>query len=269
MPNLLIYGTAWKKEQTKALVLLALKNGFRAIDTACQPRHYREDLVGEAVADYLGSCSCEITRDQLYIQTKFTPTGGQDPSSTPYDPKLTPTEQVLHSFEISKENLKTDFIDGYLLHSPVPEIEEIWNAMESIYERGEVGVLGISNCYDPKVLALLYEKATVKPRIIQNRFYADTGYDREIRTFCQDNGILYQSFWSLTANPHILSSETLFQLARKYERTEPEIFYRFLTQSGIIPLNGTTSEAHMKQDLSIFSFDLSEEERESIDRLLN
>ena len=78
MPSM-IYGTAWKKDQTARLLLEALKAGFKGIDTACQPKHYCEALVGDAL-NLSG-----IDRSELYIQTKFTPLAGQDPSAIPYD----------------------------------------------------------------------------------------------------------------------------------------------------------------------------------------
>ncbi len=64
-----IYGTAWKKERTTELVKQALKSGFRAIDTAAQPKHYQEALVGDAVRDVLREGV--ITRDQLYVRSRI------------------------------------------------------------------------------------------------------------------------------------------------------------------------------------------------------
>jgi diketogulonate reductase-like aldo/keto reductase len=78
--------------------------------------------------------------------------------------------------------------------------------MEEIHDRGGARSLGISNTYDIRVLRQLFSEARVKPTVLQNRFYADSGYDEEIRQFCAENGIAYQSFWTLTANPHILKT---------------------------------------------------------------
>ncbi|KAG8749428.1 hypothetical protein FRC12_013426 [Ceratobasidium sp. 428] len=65
----IIYGTAWKKVQTKSLVVQAVLQGFRGIDTACQPKHYREDLVGEALAELYEQHG--LSREDLFIQTKY------------------------------------------------------------------------------------------------------------------------------------------------------------------------------------------------------
>jgi diketogulonate reductase-like aldo/keto reductase len=147
--------------------------------------------------------------------------------------------QVEKSFETSKKNLHTDFIDSYILHSPVypgSKLQRVWQKMEEFYDKKEVGALGISNCYDLDVLKYLYKNAKVRPTIVQNRFYSQSGYDKEIRIFCKQNGITYESFWSLTANPNILSSETLQNLAIKYNRGVAQIFYRFLNHIDIVPL---------------------------------
>ncbi|XOB63707.1 aldo/keto reductase family protein [Campylobacterota bacterium DY0563] len=264
----MIYGTAWKKEKTALLVKEAILNGFRGIDTACQPRHYQEDLVGDGIQEAYKE---GIKREDLYIQTKFTPIDGQDKNNMPYLESDSISLQVEKSFETSKKNLKTDYIDTYILHSPVfpgSKLLNVWNTMSSFQKNKEVGQLGISNCYDLDVLKYLYEKVEIKPAIVQNRFYAQTSYDKTIRQWCQEKGIIYESFWSLTANPEILNSELIFALSRKYKKTNVSIFYRFLNQIGIIPLNGTTTKEHMIEDLKIFEFSLEEEDIKKILELL-
>ena len=115
MPGL-IYGTAWKKERTADLVVKAIQAGFRGIDTACQPKHYDEPLVGEALHKLEEH---GIERETLFIQTKFTPLSGQDPRQVPYDKDATIESQVNQSFEASLRNLQTQYVDSLVLHSPV------------------------------------------------------------------------------------------------------------------------------------------------------
>src|SRR5580698_381847 len=103
----ILYGTAWKKDDTESLVRSALLQGFRGIDTACQPKHYNEAGVGAAVASFLG----EVTRADLYLQTKFTSLSGQDPARIPYDPRAPLADQVRQSFAVSLKNLRTDYLD--------------------------------------------------------------------------------------------------------------------------------------------------------------
>ncbi|MGH8178482.1 MAG: aldo/keto reductase family protein, partial [Steroidobacter sp.] len=215
----ILYGTAWKKEQTAELVSTALRIGFRGIDSACQPKHYNEPGVGEGVAMRLGA---GLDRNDLYLQTKFTPLAGQAPNQVPYDPSAQLTEQVRQSFEASLRNLQTDYLDCLVLHSPLSreaETIEVWRAMEALVDVGGVRQLGLSNCYQATQLAQLYGSARIKPAVLQNRFYAQSDYDQEIRAFCRERGVVYQSFWTLTANRHVLASDVVASLASEYRRT--------------------------------------------------
>lgn len=267
MPSL-IYGTAWKKERTADLVVQAVLSGFRGIDTACQPKHYDEPLVGEAITrlNALG-----IQREELFVQTKFTPLSGQDLQRIPYDPHTPLEVQIAQSFEVSKRNLGTEYIDSLVLHSPLfpySNLRSVWGAMENIFNSGGARQLGISNCYDLELLKRHYGDADIKPSVVQNRFYSESGYDVALRQWCSEHGIIYQSFWSLTANPHILGSQIVAVLAEKYTRTPAQILYRYLNHLGIVPLIGSTSQIHMDQDLAIFEFELKVAEIENITQIL-
>jgi diketogulonate reductase-like aldo/keto reductase len=264
----IIYGTAWKKAATERLVSLAIQNGFRGIDTACQPKHYNEAGVGAGVA---ASLKQGLTRADLYLQTKFTSLSGQDPKRIPYDPKVPLAEQIAQSVAASLENLQTDYVDCVLLHSPMPTMTQnqaAWRTLETFVDTGQVRQLGISNCYNRTDLERLVETARIKPTIVQNRFYAETNYDRDIRAFCDQNQIIYQSFWTLSANPHVLAHKTMTALASIHQRTPAQILFRYLTQIRIVPLTGTQSETHMRDDLAIFDFELTHEERAAIEALL-
>lgn len=263
----LIYGTAWKEERTSDLVVKAINAGFRGIDTAAQPRHYNEKGVGDALQKLRIQ---GIKREDLFLQTKFSPFAGQDPKRIPYDPQAPSATQVAQSFASSQKNLGTSYVDSLVLHSPLPweQMTEVWKAMEKLHEQGGATVLGISNCYDLRILQALHSSATVKPKVLQNRFYAETSYDLQIREWCKGNEVTYQSFWTLTANPQILNSQTLKSIAQKHHKTEAQVFFRFLNHLGISPLTGTCSELHMKEDLEIFEFELETSEVEAIQALL-
>jgi diketogulonate reductase-like aldo/keto reductase len=266
MPKIL-YGTAWKKTATDGLVAAAIRQGFRGIDTACQPKHYEESGVGAGVAASLDE---NLTRADLYLQTKYTPLSGQDPTRIPYNSQAAIAEQVAQSFAVSLRNLRTDYIDCLVLHSPLPsgkQTQEAWAAMEALVHEGKVGQLGISNCYQLLQLEALYDGARIKPAVIQNRFYADTQYDRNIRAYCRRRHIIYQSFWTLAANPRVLASPTFTALADRYGRTAPQILFRYLTQIDAAPLTGTSSEQHMREALAIFEFQLDTAEIAQLTKL--
>ena len=267
MPGI-IYGTAWKKERTAGLVSKAVMKGFRGIDTAGQPRHYNEALVGAALLELKEQ---GISREDIFLQTKFTSISGQDPDNLPYNPDAPLKEQVAQSFESSLKNLNTDHVDSLVLHSPVApysSMMKVWKAMEEIHQTGAARQLGISNCYDPTFLKEFHADVAVKPAVVQNRFYQQSGYDAALREWCSNNGVTYQSFWTLTANPHILRHPIVRDLAQKHGKTAPQIFFRYLTYVGIVPLTGTCSQQHMMEDLAIFDFELSATDQEQISQLL-
>lgn len=262
-----IYGTAWKKERTAALVRQALESGFRGLDTACQPKHYNESGVGEG----LERCfEAGLSRNEVYLQSKFTPLAGQDPTRIPFDPAAPLADQVTQSFAASLKNLRTDYLDCLLLHSPLPEVEliEVWKAMEAIFRAGGARQLGICNCYGLEQFQFILREADVKPAVLQNRFYADTGYDKALRAICQEHGVHYQSFWTLTANPHLLASRVVESAAAAHRRTPAQVLFRYLTHVGVTPLTGTTSQVHIREDLAIFEFELSQGEVAAITGLL-
>lgn len=264
----LIYGTAWKKDRTAELVLKAWLAGFRAFDTACQPNHYHEAGVGNAL-DELRRVG--VRRGDFHLQTKFSPVHGQDPQTIPYDPQAELADQITQSFKVSLQNLKVEYLDVLILHSPLNSLErtlEAWQGLELIQKAGGTRQLGLSNCYDLNLLKELYRQAQIKPVILQNRFYAKTGYDVEIRRWCRDYNITYQSFWTLTANARLLAHETLKSLCEKLQKTPAQILFRYLHQKGVTPLTGTTNPQHMVEDLAIMEFVLEDSDEQKIDALL-
>ena len=104
-----LYGTAWKEDRTQTLTELAVQTGFRGIDTANQRRHYNEAAVGQAVAAAVAGGL--VSREGLFLQTKFTFRGGQD-HRLPYDPNAPVREQVEQSFASSLEHLGVEVIDS-------------------------------------------------------------------------------------------------------------------------------------------------------------
>ena len=110
-----MYGTAWKKDATTKLILQAVEAGFTAIDTANQLVHYDEARVGEAL---LHLSKQGITRDKLFLQTKFTPVNGQD-HRLPYDARASYYRPGAAIFrQLSRRHLHTDYLDSYVLHGP-------------------------------------------------------------------------------------------------------------------------------------------------------
>lgn len=265
-----MYGTAWKEERTRPLTELAVRLGFRAIDTANQRKHYFEAGVGEAIQACLADGV--VRREDLFLQTKFTFRGGQD-HRLPYDPQAPISRQVEQSCASSLEHLGVSMIDSYVLHGPSqweglgPADWEAWRAMEGLVSRGVVRFLGVSNVSLDQLQELV-AGAKVKPRFVQNRCFAVQGWDREVRQFAQARGMIYQGFSLLTANRPVLMHPLIHQLARKHGRTIPQIVFRFALQVGMMPLTGTTDEQHMRDDLAVFEFELEPDEVRAIESLV-
>ncbi|HHH29005.1 MAG TPA: aldo/keto reductase [Polyangiaceae bacterium] len=264
-----MYGTAWKEDQTEALVTQAIAAGFRAIDTANQRRHYFEAGVGAALKAAIDAGT--VSRDDLFLQTKFTYLRGQD-HRLPYDPEASPAEQVAQSFQSSLEHLHIDHLDSYVLHGPsnpfsLAEIDRItWRAMEAEHAAGRTKLLGVSNVNLDQLVAL-YDLAETKPAFVQNRCFARDGWNREVRAFCRDRGIVYQGFSLLTANGRELHRPEVAEIAERTGRSVPQLVFRFALQVGMLPLTGTTDEAHMRHDLGIYDFELAQKDVDTLERL--
>lgn len=264
----IIYGTAWKKENTAQLVELAYSTGFRAFDTANQLKHYDEPLMGEALRALTGQ---GLQRESLFLQSKFTPLDGQD-HRLPYDKNANPRTQVKQSFASSLKNLSVEYLDSYLLHGPYSypglgeEDWEVWDALEELYASGKVRAIGISNV-TVQQLAELMEKAEVPPMVVQNRCYASRGWDLAVRQMCHEHGIIYQGFSLLTANHSVVVHPELNKIAERLDVTPEQIVYCFSAQVGMVPLTGTTSEKHMQQALQSMELELTDQEIALIEKL--
>ena len=263
----LLYGTAWKEGRTEELVRLALAAGFRGLDTANQRRHYFEAAVGSAVAAWRAEGKGQ--REDLFLQTKFTSLGGQD-HRLPYDRHADPATRVEQSFASSLEHLQTSYVDSSVLHGPssrrglADEDWDVWRAMERLHAKGQARALGVSNV-SLEQLVTLHQCSMVKPAFVQNRCFAVSGWDRDVRAFCTEQGLGYQGFSLLTANARELASPAVLRAAQRSGRTPAQVVFRFALQIGMIPLTGTSSPAHMREDLACLDFALEPAEVRAIE----
>lgn len=166
--------------------------------------------------------------------------------------------------------LQSQYIDSYLLHSPLLTLEhtvQAWRVMELLVDAGFVREIGFSNVYSPEIFRALYRMARIKPSILQNRWHSSTGHDVSLLSQLSPNlspntfptradgtsspGIVYQPFWTLTGNPALLRSESVVKMCIKYDLTPAQVVYAFVHQGMGIPglscsiLSGTTDERHM------------------------
>ncbi|HAU4186837.1 TPA: aldo/keto reductase, partial [Legionella pneumophila] len=228
-----------------------------------------EEGVGYALQQYYKKS--DILRDDIFLQSKFTYAHGQD-HRKPYDDTASLTIQVQQSFASSLEHLNTDYLNSYILHGPYyqyhfsDEDKEVWNKMESLHKDGKVKHLGISNVSYEQLIELI-SFASVKPKFVQNRCFARLLWDKQIRNYCQAHRIIYQGFSLLTANQYELRHPKLENLSKKYEKSIEQIIFRFSQQIGMLPLTGTTNLDHMKEDLAIHQFRLTDDEINFIENI--
>lgn len=264
-----LYGTAWKEDRTATLTELAIRSGFRAIDTANQRRHYFEAGVGEALAAVYRAAI--VTRADLFLQTKFTPQDGQD-HRLPYNPAASLTDQVAQSMASSLEHLGTDYVDSYVLHGPSSRYDwtaedfEVWQAMIKERDAGRTRFLGVSNVGLSHLQQMARAHAEA-PAFVQNRCYARLGWDREVRAFCRERKIIYQGFSLLTANVEVLRHPVVTGAAVRAKATSAQIIFAFARAVGMLPLTGTSDAEHMQRDLASFDIHLPPETVQAIESL--
>jgi len=262
-----LYGTAWKEERTAALTELALRTGFRAIDTANQRRHYDEAAVGQGLA--AAYSAGVVSRSEVFLQTKFTYRNGQD-HRLPYDTGASLSVQVAQSMASSLEHLGTDYVDSYVLHGPASGYgwteadSAVWEAMVKERDAGRTRLLGVSNVSLGHLEQMLAAHAEA-PAFVQNRCYARLGWDRDMRAFCRERKIVYQGFSLLTANVEVLRHPPVMGLARSMKATPAQVIFSFARAIGILPLTGTSSAEHMQQDLASRELELTPEVIEEIE----
>ena len=192
-----------------------------------------------------------VTDGIAQIQTKFTPLWAHDKNKVPFNPDLNIEGQIRESIQQSFDHLKVDYFDALLLHAPFQDDNDnlvAWKVFETFVPH-KIRRLGVSNFSLPQ-LQHVYFNSSVKPVIIQNRFYKDTLYDVELRAFCQNYGITYQAFYMLKHNPEIFETELLSSVAEKLHVEKELAFYvLILGLGGTQVLNGTTKSERMERDL--------------------
>jgi diketogulonate reductase-like aldo/keto reductase len=264
-----LYGTAWKEDRTQDLTELALRAGFRGIDTANQRRHYFEAAVGLALA--AAYRAGVVAREDLFLQTKFTSRDGQD-HRLPYDAGADLSTQVAQSMASSLEHLATDYVDSYVLHGPASrrgwteEDAEVWTAMVRERDAGRTRLLGVSNV-SLRHLVEMTARHRERPAFVQNRCFARLGWDRDVRAFCDARGIVYQGFSLLTANPEVLQHRLVAHIAARGGATRAQVIFRFALAVGMLPLTGTSDPVHMRQDLASGDVAMTDDEVAAIESL--
>jgi diketogulonate reductase-like aldo/keto reductase len=236
-------------DQAKESVLSALETGYRLIDTA---KIYRnEQAVGEALKQ------SGVPREDIFITTKLWN------SDQGFD-------STLKAFDDSLGKLRLEYLDLYLIHWPgegPQKRHDSWRAMEKLQKQGRVKAIGVSN-FTVRHLKELNEVSDTIPAVNQIEFHPFIyNEQKELLEFCLDRGIVFEAYSPL-AQGH-LNDDLLTLIGKKHGKSSSQVMLRWAVQKGTIPLPRSSNPSHIKQNLDIFDFELSDSEIGKIDDLSN
>ena len=221
---------------------IALRTGYRLIDTA--NAYVNEKAVGRGIR------KSGVPREEVFLETKLWPTLYRDESAV----------------DRTLERLGTDYVDLMLCHQPAGDYIRGYQLLEKAYREGKVRALGVSN-FSEKQIRQILDICEVKPSVVQaecHPYYPQT----ELRQFLNDSGIALQAWFPLGHGDKTLLGQTIFQnLSLKYGKSPAQIILRWHIQMGNIVIPGARSAAHIKDNIDIFDFTLTEQEMDAIAEL--
>lgn len=224
-------------------VKYAIETGYRHIDTAAI--YENEKGVGEGIK------KSKIKREDIYLTTKL---WLQEQSY----------KETIAAFEQSCMRLNTDYIDLYLIHWPTKKFMEQWIAMVELYNQGRIKSIGVSNFHQHHLEELLSQSSIV-PAVNQIELHPHLT-QKELISYNDNHGIKTES-WSPLMKGKIMEIELLTKLAKKYNKTQAQITLRWHIQNGIIAIPKSENQSRIKENFSIFDFELTNEDMIKIDDL--
>ncbi|GJP36795.1 hypothetical protein CLOM_g21270 [Closterium sp. NIES-68] len=229
----------------EAAVLTALREGYRHIDTAQLYRN--EAAVGRAVR------ASGLRREQVFVTTKLWN------ADNGYD-------ATLSAFHRSLSELGLDYVDLYLLHSPmrVDARLDSWRAMEDLLRGGRVRAIGVSN-FGQQHLEELFAACSVRPAVNQVELHP-FGTRRQLVDFCQQHGIAMQAYSPLTKGTR-LRDPTLVEMAARYQKSTAQLMVRWCLQKGFVVLPRSVNPAHIAANTQVYDFSISDIDMAKLDSL--
>jgi diketogulonate reductase-like aldo/keto reductase len=240
----------WKSSNDDAYtaVLAALKAGYRHIDTAAV--YGNESGVGKAIKD------SGVKREEIFVTTKLW-NGDQGYEST------------LKAFETSLEKLGLDYVDLYLIHwfKGYDNSLSSYRAMEELYRQGKVKAIGVSN-YNVHHIQHLLNNVEVKPMVNQVETHV-TVQNHFLHDFCKNNGIQMEAYAPLMSRKidWLLENETLKEIAKKHNKSVPQIAIRWLIERDIVVIPKSITPARIEANFNVFDFNLDADDMQKIRQL--
>lgn len=229
-------------DEAENAVLVALKDGYRLIDTA--NAYVNEKAVGRAMK------KSGIVREEIFLETKLWPSFYEQDDAV----------------EKTLERLDTDYIDLLLIHQPAGNYIAGYRQMEKAYKEGKVKAIGLSNFNKEQIQEIL-NICEIKPTVLQTELHPYF-QEKELKEFLDKNEIMIQAWYPLGHGDSSLLEETLFKkLGKKYKKSPAQIILRWHIQAGNIVISGSKNPEHIKDNFDLFDFELTDEEMKNIDAL--
>ena len=240
-------------QQEKKALQAGIDAGFTLIDTAeMYGNGLSEKLIGDTIQGY--------SRENLFLVSKVYPHNAGRP-------------QIYDSIDQTLHNLKTDYLDMYLIHWPLPNPEykdwkeldiETWRGLEELYKAGKVKAIGVSN-FLLHHLENLIQNCEIMPMADQIEFHPGFTQEATVR-YCQEKGIYVQA-WSPLGRKRVLEHPLLVGLAEKYNKSAAQICLRYEIQRQVIPLPKASTKERMVQNYQVFDFEIEKEDMYRIDSM--
>ena len=246
MPILGLGTYALNHETCVNSVMALLENGGRLIDTAYM--YGNEEAVGEGVRR--GMEEYGIAREEIFVITKIYPSQFGDPEA---------------AIDTALEKLDIGYIDMMLLHHPGTGDVKAYQAMERYVEEGKIRSLGLSNWYREELTVFL-PQVSVMPALIQNEIHPYY-QEQDVVPFIQEKGIVVQCWYPLGGRGYtaeLLGDETITEIAEAHGVSSAQVILRWDLQRGIVVIPGSSNPEHIRENLDLFGFELTDGEMERI-----
>ena len=230
-------------------VMSLLESGGRLIDTAYM--YGNEEAVGEGVRK--GMAEYGIPREDIFVITKIYPNQFNDPEA---------------AIDMALEKLDIGYIDMMLLHHPGTNDVMAYQAMEQYVEEGKIHSLGLSNWYMEELTEFL-PQVTIKPALVQNEIHPYY-QEQDVVPFIQEKGIVVQCWYPLGGRGYtadLLGNETIKAIAEAHEVSPAQVILRWDLQRSIVVIPGSSNADHIRENLDLFGFELTDDEMEQIRQL--